>query len=106
MASTNPYETPQSDLAASTAGGVDETGPFDPKGRFSRLSYIAWAMLASIVINVVQFVVSLVLVGAGAAGSSDAAVAAGGADDRLAQALLRRPMPIRGVNRQGPRFPG
>jgi uncharacterized membrane protein YhaH (DUF805 family) len=79
MASSNPYQTPQTDVTAPPMAGVDQTGPFDPKGRFGRLSYIAWALAASFLVNIVQFVVMMVIgVGAGVSGSSDAATAGGG----------------------------
>jgi uncharacterized membrane protein YhaH (DUF805 family) len=79
MASSNPYQTPQTDVTAPPMAGVDQTGPFDAKGRFGRLSYIAWALAASFLVNIVQFVVMMVIgVGAGVSGSSDAATAGGG----------------------------
>jgi len=79
MASSNPYQTPQTDVTAPPMAGVDQTGPFDSKGRFGRLSYIAWALAASFLVNIVQFVVMMVIgVGAGVSGSSDAATAGGG----------------------------
>lgn len=34
--------------------GVDLTGPFDPHGRFGRLSYIAWAVAVSFGVNLLQ----------------------------------------------------
>ncbi|MEW6645797.1 MAG: DUF805 domain-containing protein [Pseudomonadota bacterium] len=46
MESINPYQAPAADVSAVPGqGGFDETGPFSPKGRFGRLSYIAWGML-------------------------------------------------------------
>lgn len=46
MESMNPYQAPAADVSAIPGqGGFDETGPFSPKGRFGRLSYIAWGML-------------------------------------------------------------
>lgn len=45
MESMNPYQSPTADVAARPAGGFDETGPFSPKGRFGRLSYLAWSVL-------------------------------------------------------------
>jgi uncharacterized membrane protein YhaH (DUF805 family) len=59
METTNPYRTPIADVTAPTGQGLDHTRPFDPSGRFGRLSYIAWVMLVSIALNVVQFVLGL-----------------------------------------------
>ncbi len=43
----NPYRSPQSDLT-SPVTGVDTTNPFDPSGRFTRLSWLAWNMVAGL----------------------------------------------------------
>lgn len=40
----NPYRSPASDLTP-PPGGVDATNPLDPKGRFTRLSWLAWNMV-------------------------------------------------------------
>jgi uncharacterized membrane protein YhaH (DUF805 family) len=49
MEPMNPYQAPAADVSAiPTQGGVDESSPFSPKGRFGRLSYIAWGMLLGI----------------------------------------------------------
>jgi uncharacterized membrane protein YhaH (DUF805 family) len=40
----NPYRSPMSDLTP-PAGGVDITNPFDPSGRFGRLSWMAWNLV-------------------------------------------------------------
>ena len=41
----NPYETPSSDPQLP---GIDSSSPLSPKGRFGRLSFIAWYMLVTI----------------------------------------------------------
>jgi len=74
MAATDPYRTPSADLAASPAG-IDQTRPWDPGGRFGRLSYVAWAVLASVVINLVSLLLELAL-GAVAGGGGQAGGAA------------------------------
>jgi uncharacterized membrane protein YhaH (DUF805 family) len=48
MATPNPYQPPTADVSAQPIGGTDQTGPFSPKGRFGRLSYIAWAALLGV----------------------------------------------------------
>jgi uncharacterized membrane protein YhaH (DUF805 family) len=83
MPSSNPYQSPQTDVTAPPLDGVDQTGPFDPKGRFGRLSYIAWALAASFVVNIVQVVVMMLIgvgvgVGVGVGDSPDSTTAVGG----------------------------
>ncbi len=58
MEQMNPYQAPGADVSAIPgAEGYDETSPFSPKGRFGRLSYIAWAIsftfLAALVVGAV-----------------------------------------------------
>jgi len=53
----NPYNAPRSDVSQPNAGGTDQTSPFSPAGRFGRLSYIAWGVLISLVVQIVQFAV-------------------------------------------------
>jgi uncharacterized membrane protein YhaH (DUF805 family) len=65
MGTTNPYQTPSADVTAPTLRGLDQTRPFDPSGRFGRLSYVAWLMLVSITLNLVQFILNLGLGPAG-----------------------------------------
>lgn len=49
MESMNPYQAPAADVSAiPSQAGLDESGPFSPKGRFGRLSYIAWGVLLGI----------------------------------------------------------
>ena len=48
MDPTNPYRSPQSDLAA--AAGADTTHPLDPSGRFTRLSWFAWNMILGLAV--------------------------------------------------------
>jgi uncharacterized membrane protein YhaH (DUF805 family) len=75
MESSNPYRTPSTDVRAPSAGGVDLTGPFDPKGRFGRLSYIAWAVAISFALNLVELVLGA---GLGLAGVQPEAGGPGG----------------------------
>ena len=60
MDQSNPYASPRSDLTRPAGTAVDTTGPFDPKGRFSRLSWLAWnlvlAVVGSIVVGIVVFI--------------------------------------------------
>jgi uncharacterized membrane protein YhaH (DUF805 family) len=44
MDPNNPYRSPLSDVTP-PAGGVDTTNPFDPSGRFTRLSWLAWNLV-------------------------------------------------------------
>ncbi|MGE5153981.1 MAG: DUF805 domain-containing protein [Bdellovibrio bacteriovorus] len=57
MDPSNPYRQPHSDLTQAHAGGTDQTSPFSPAGRFGRLSYIAWGILLSVVVQVVELAV-------------------------------------------------
>jgi uncharacterized membrane protein YhaH (DUF805 family) len=75
MEPSNPYRTPSTDVRAPSAGGVDLTGPFDPKGRFGRLSYIAWAVAISFALNLVELVLGA---GLGLAGVKPEAGGPGG----------------------------
>lgn len=50
METMNPYRTPTADVSAPLQGGYDESAPFSPKGRFGRLSYIAWGMVLGIAV--------------------------------------------------------
>jgi uncharacterized membrane protein YhaH (DUF805 family) len=45
----NPYQTPSSDPQLPDSGEIDTSSPFSPKGRFGRLSYIAWYMIITII---------------------------------------------------------
>jgi uncharacterized membrane protein YhaH (DUF805 family) len=74
MESMNPYQAPAADVSAIPGqGGFDETGPFSPKGRFGRLSYIAWGVL----LGVVGWVAMMVVGGGMAAMGSDSMAAMG-----------------------------
>ena len=54
MEQANPYQAPSADVAtAADFGEYDESSPFSPKGRFGRLSYIAWSVLTGFVIAVI-----------------------------------------------------
>lgn len=45
MDQSNPYASPRSDLTRPASTALDTTGPFDPKGRFTRLSWLAWNLV-------------------------------------------------------------
>lgn len=53
MDKTNPYASPQSEITPPTPEGVDTSSPFSPSGRFTRLSYLAWGMITTIVLYAV-----------------------------------------------------
>ncbi|WP_295449325.1 DUF805 domain-containing protein [uncultured Thiodictyon sp.] len=63
MDKSNPYASPLSDVTRPAPMGVDSTSPFDPNGRFSRLSWLAWSLVlgvvGSVVVGVLVFVLSL-----------------------------------------------
>jgi uncharacterized membrane protein YhaH (DUF805 family) len=44
----NPYKTPSSDPQLPPSNEVDTSSPLSPKGRFGRLSFIAWYMLVTV----------------------------------------------------------
>lgn len=69
MGSSNPYQSPQTDVTA-PVDGVDQTGPFDAKGRFGRLSYIAWYLTVTLGLYAVFIVFALIFgIGIGVMGS-------------------------------------
>lgn len=50
MESANPYQAPSAELnRAVEAGEMDDSSVFSAKGRFGRLSYLAWAALVALV---------------------------------------------------------
>jgi uncharacterized membrane protein YhaH (DUF805 family) len=49
METPNPYRSPSADISAQATGGTDQTSPFSPRGRFGRLSYIAWVTLLGVI---------------------------------------------------------
>ena len=60
MEPTNPYQTPSADLDHTPGfDGNDETSVFSPKGRFGRLSYLAWYMVVSLAFVLVAVVIAL-----------------------------------------------
>lgn len=61
MPTHDPYRSPTADVSAPPSSGRDLTGPLDPSGRFGRLSYIAWAMLVSLSLNLVQILLGAAL---------------------------------------------
>jgi uncharacterized membrane protein YhaH (DUF805 family) len=48
MQMENPYKTPSSDPLLPPSNAIDTSSPLSPKGRFGRLSFIAWYMLVTI----------------------------------------------------------
>jgi uncharacterized membrane protein YhaH (DUF805 family) len=58
MDKNNPYQAPGADVYDVTAEGFDETSPLSPKGRFGRLSYLAWTTLISLSVSMVMVAVS------------------------------------------------
>lgn len=52
METTNPYAAPNADLSAGESE-YDTSNAFSPKGRFGRLSYLAWSMSVTLVVGVV-----------------------------------------------------
>ena len=73
MEQNNPYQAPGADVAAvPVAGGYDESSVFSTRGRFSRLSYMAWGIGFPMLVMFVAGVLAGILAaasGAGAAGS-------------------------------------
>ena len=60
MESTNPYQAPSADLDnPALIGEYDQTSPLSVKGRFGRLSYLAWYMVVAIISWVVMLVLSV-----------------------------------------------
>ncbi len=56
METTNPYEAPQSDITVDTVvSEFDQSSVFSPKGRFGRLSYLAWGTLMAVVTSLITF---------------------------------------------------
>ncbi|ESQ16977.1 MAG TPA: DUF805 domain-containing protein [Chromatiaceae bacterium] len=61
MATLNPYQPPRADLNVPPDAGVDQTSPFDPKGRFGRLSYFAWLTAANFFAAIAQLMIGLLV---------------------------------------------
>lgn len=56
MDNLNPYQAPAADVSNTPDFGLtDRTGPFSPKGRFGRLSYLAWAMVFVFITYAIMF---------------------------------------------------
>jgi len=55
MEHSNPYSSPRSDLSRPAADLVDTTNPFDPKGRFTRLSWLAWNLVLGVLMMIAVF---------------------------------------------------
>ncbi len=75
MDKSNPYASPRSDVTRPAPTAVDSTSPFDPNGRFTRLSWLAWSLVLGFVGSVVvaALVVILGLLGLVAMPQPDAA---------------------------------
>ncbi len=54
MESQNPYQPPSADTLVQSTGGIDQTSPFSPSGRFGRLSYIAWSVIVAVIGNIIS----------------------------------------------------
>ncbi len=68
MEGTNPYDAPQSDIELQDAvDEYDQSSVFSPKGRFGRLSYLAWATL----ITILSWIVTMMMVGTSAMMTGD-----------------------------------
>jgi uncharacterized membrane protein YhaH (DUF805 family) len=78
MESTNPYQAPTADLQGTPGfADFDETSPFSAKGRFGRLSFIAWYTVSALVSGIISALMAAI--GIGAAGiTPDMMRAAGG----------------------------
>src|SRR5512138_915614 len=60
MESMNPYQSPTADVSATPAqGGTDNSSPFSPKGRFGRLSYLAWGMLLALPVWIIAVIIGI-----------------------------------------------
>lgn len=95
METVNPYQSPTADVAAIPGqDGLDQTAGLSPKGRFGRLSYIAWGML----IAIVAWFAMLVL-GGGMAAMGPDGIAAGGPLAMVIQLVLMVPMVIFAIRR-------
>lgn len=67
METINPYQSPAADVSARpNQGAFDESNPLSPKGRFGRLSYLAWGILLAIPVWIIAMIigVSAAMVGA------------------------------------------
>ncbi|NEV62601.1 DUF805 domain-containing protein [Thiorhodococcus minor] len=87
MSPVDPYKTPSSNLSQPASGETDQSSVFSPSGRFTRLSYIAWATLLYILVVVIA-------TGLVAAGLIDATATEGAG---LAQIIISIPAAIVGV---------
>jgi len=59
MESTNPYQSPAADVSALPNHGYDESNPFSSKGRFGRMSYLAWGMLLALPLWIVSAIIGV-----------------------------------------------
>ena len=68
MEGTNPYQAPESDIEfQDVVDEYDQSSVFSPKGRFGRLSYLAWGTL----IAILSWIITLMVAGTSALMSSD-----------------------------------
>ncbi|MBK1722538.1 DUF805 domain-containing protein [Thiocystis violacea] len=58
MSPENPYQTPASDLRQPLKGETDQSSPFSPRGRFGRLSYLAWGTVLYLIVMLVAVALS------------------------------------------------
>ncbi|MCK5918163.1 MAG: DUF805 domain-containing protein [Cocleimonas sp.] len=64
---TNPYSTPASDLHRDLNNGKNDTSsPFSAKGRFSRLSFLAW----NLILNIIMLIAFAAIAGIAGAAST------------------------------------
>jgi uncharacterized membrane protein YhaH (DUF805 family) len=65
MEQSNPYRAPSVDVSSMIDDGTyDQTNPLSPKGRFGRLSYLAWIFLVGIAMYAVMAVLGVAIFGA------------------------------------------
>ena len=66
MENVNPYKAPASDISATPQIlEYDQTGPISPKGRFERLSYLAWSGIIGLAAAFIAGISTTGMVGSG-----------------------------------------
>jgi uncharacterized membrane protein YhaH (DUF805 family) len=74
----NPYQMPEANLERTNlldSGGVDNSKPWSPKGRFGRLSYFAWCLVTIVALVAIMTIVMIPLGGVLAGGGSSGGAA-------------------------------